>query len=260
MRSLSRVVKQGLKQGEALPTAYKKLEDAGIYFRKSDLHMIAGKPGQGKTFLALNLAFKTEVPTLYFSNDSNEVTVASRTISYFTGTPTREVESRLDDEKEKASELLARRVPHIRWCFDSAPTLKDLEEELEAFRELYGAYPACTIVDILMLVNYAEDSEHATASRVMAFLKHLARSCGTAMVVVHHCSEADAQGRSMAVCPPLSAVQQKVNQFPALVLTVANEAEKFFIAPVKSRGSLSEPSGRTALAFQWEPTIARISE
>src|SRR5882762_2807203 len=128
MRSLSRVVKQGLKAGEALPSAYKKLEEAGILIRKSDLHMIAGKPNQGKTMLALNLAIKTEVPTLYFSNDSNEVTVASRVIAHFTGTNTRDVEGRLEDEKDKASELLARRVPHIQWCFESAPTLEDISD------------------------------------------------------------------------------------------------------------------------------------
>lgn len=259
MRSLSRVVKQGLKAGEALPTAYKKMEEAGIFFRKSDLHMIAGRPGAGKTFLALNLAIKAGVPTLYLSNDSNEVTVATRVISYFTGTPTRDVEATLEDQKEKAAELLARRVPHIRWSFEDSPSLEDLSEEMEAFRELYGEYPALTIVDILMLVNYAEDSEHASASRVMGFLKHLARDCGTAVVVVHHCSEAAYTERN-AVCPPMSAVQQKVNQFPALVLTVSNEHTSFFVAPVKSRGSLSDPSGRTALTFNWEPQVARISE
>ncbi len=254
------MVKQGLKQGEALPSAFKLFEAAGIVFRKSDLHMIAGHPGQGKTILALNLAIKMEVPTLYFSNDSNEMTVASRVIAYFTQTLTKEVEAKLEENSHKASELLARRVPHIRWSFEDSPSLEDLSEEMEAFRELYGQYPALVFVDILMLVNYAEDSEHGSASRIMAFLKHLARDCGSAVVVVHHCSEGEPQTRNSPVCPPLRSVMQKVNQFPALVLTVASDDTHFYVAPVKSRHSASEPTGKTALTLAWEPQYARITE
>lgn len=147
----------------------------------------------------------------------------------------------------------------VRFNFNAAPTLKDIEEELLAYEELYGTPPDYTFVDVLMQVNYAEDSEHASHARIMAYLKYLARSRRTAVVVVHHASEGKPEGRH-PICPPLSAALQKVNQLPALILSVAHDQSNFYIAPVKNRGGADDRTGWTYLTFKWQPEYGRVAE
>lgn len=195
--------------------------------------------------LTLNLASKWQVPTLYFSNDSDEMTVASRLISRQTESRTSdEVAQVIDNHRGWASNALESNE-HIRWCFDPSPTLEDIETEVDAFEELYGSFPQLIVVDVLMQVNYAEDSEHASQGRVIQYLNSLARRTKAAVIVVHHTTE----GVEGTPCQPRSAILNKISQLPAVILTVASHGETFYFAPVKNRDGRDDASGGTVFAM-----------
>src|SRR3954464_43618 len=136
--------------GDPLPTVYKSFEDYNIIFRRGQLVLIAAGPGTGKSALALSQAVKSRVSTLYMSADSDAFTQVSRSFSIHTGLTMAETEKYargeqvLDSTLEKAKGLNA--LP-IRFNFLAAPTLGNIERSMEAFDELYGEYPALTVVD-----------------------------------------------------------------------------------------------------------------
>lgn len=255
MLSLARAVRRGLQSGEPLPDAYPILAAAKVRFRRGGLHLLAGQPGAMKTLFALNLAQGTKVPTLYFSNDSDELTVSARVLARQTQTDVSEIEKRIGSDPSWASKNLST-VEHIRWSFHSSPNLADIEEEMHAFEEMYGEYPALVVVDILLKVDYAEDSEHASLSRIMSYLDFLARDSGACFIVVHHTTEAE-RGNP---CQSRAAVLQKVNQLPVLILTVAHKNGRFYVAPVKNRYGPDDHTGNTALEFYVDASRSTIRE
>jgi hypothetical protein len=215
MLSLAKTLRQEGNRGEALPDLFKSFTVNGVRFRRGGLHLIAGQPGSYKTQLALALADAWKLPTLYFSNDSDETKWAS---------------SQLTD------------LDHIKWNFSPNPTLPEVEEELQAFNEVFGTPPVLVVVDVLMKMNYVEDSEHTTAIRITDYLAGIARDYSACVLLVHHASE----GVPGNPVPPRSAVLQKVSQFPSLILNVAPMpwTGDLAICAVKNRHGKQDPSGK----------------
>ena len=71
--------------------------------------------------------------------------------------------------------------------------------------------------------------------------KYLCRTTGAAFLVLHHCSESD----SKPGFPPSSkSVQQKINELPEAVVTVAynGDQHQFGFAVTKNRHGRADPS------------------
>lgn len=253
--TLSRMVRRDIRTGDPLPDVYPSLRQAGIRLRRSNLHLIAGQTGSMKTMFAMDLIEKLKVPTLYFSNDSDEMTVASRALAKRVQRPFETVSSEMRSNREWAGFQLES-LFHVRWCFDPSPSLDDIDLEMEAFNELYGEYPHLVVIDILDNVSYYEDTDHGAAARKLQFFHASARSSGAAFLVLHHCTEA-VDGHP---CPPRSAILQKQNKLPVLELTVATHDKSFFISPVKNRHGRSDPSGRTFVRLNVNPETCTFWE
>lgn len=90
-------------------------------------------------------------------------------------------------------------------------------------------------------------------------IKWLSRETDAAVLVLHHTSEAyDLYGDS---CPPRKALQGKVAQTPALVLTVANhDSGLMYVCPVKNRYGESDPSGSDCTWLVYHPKTMQISD
>lgn len=221
--------------------------------------MIAGPPGSMKTVLALNLVKQMgqSVPTLYHSSDSDDFTMASRTLSMLTGTPTDETELWVMGQKQLAYEVL-KDMDHIRWSFKSSPTLDHMWREAEAFRELNGEYPHHTVIDIMMDVDY-EGAGEQNYWALMAELKDMAREQETAITVVHHTSE----GAKAGSPPPRSAIMGKANQLPTLILTLWGDAHAgtLDVATVKNRFGPQDPMGKKGvITMGAQPAICLVEE
>jgi predicted ATP-dependent serine protease len=218
--------------------------------------MIAAPPGVGKSTFALALAVNAKVPTLYFSADTLAHTMSLRLLAMLTNKPTSEIEPLMEDDKDWASEILAR-ADHIMWEFDSAPSLKDIEDAVKASRERRGDDVQLIVLDNAVDVTMESGGDEYGALRtLMRELKWWARETGAAFVVCHHTSEA-AQGNP---CPPRSALHGKIAQTPSLILTLHSQVGLMAVCAVKNRYGPADASGATPIWLNYEPANMTITD
>ena len=256
MKTLHRNVGRQDIGGEPLPPVFKTFKDNSVQFRRGELSMIAGIPGAGKSTLALAVALRANVPTLYVCADTNAHTMAMRLYSMITGVSQKDAERVLDDTPMAAKEKLAG-TNHIFWCFDSSPTLEDVQEEVQAFEEMHGEPPALIVIDNLVDMTGGGGEQYAAMQETLQAFKMFARENNSAVVVLHHTKESY-EGNP---CQPMSAVQGMVNQTPALILTVGQTAGNMFgVAAVKNRYGKADRSGGSPVWLEFRPEFMYISD
>ena len=227
-----------------------------IQIRRGEVSLIAGQPAAGKSTLALALAVRAQVPTLYFSADTHAHTMALRLISMLTETEQSVVEPAMISNPEWASEVLARSA-FIRWSFESAPSIETIEMELNAALEL-GRAPELVVIDNLTDC-LVEGDEFGGMRALMKDLKWVSREYDTALLVLHHMSEGVHVEHGCA--PPRFAIQGKVAQSPALALSIVQDEAGFLgVCPVKNRYGPSSPSGKDVTWLRYEPAAMQVHE
>jgi len=248
MRTLTRSVGRADIGGEPLPSVFKALDNNKIIFRRAEVSMLAGTPGVGKSTLALALALKMRVPTLYISADTNAHTMAMRLASMISGKNQTDVEYMLKNDIGWTKATLAK-GSHVVWSFESSPSLQDIDEEVQAFEELWGCPPVAIFVDNLMDIATDGGEEFASMRAIMKELKFLARDTNAAIIVLHHTSEA-VQGNP---CQPRSALQGKVAQLPALICTLGVVGTSMALAPVKNRYGRADANANLNVWLAFNP-------
>jgi hypothetical protein len=216
--------------------------------------MLAAQPATGKSAFALNYAVATGVPTLYISVDSGAHTQVLRLLAMLTGQPQDSIEPVMADNTLWVEQTISQ-AGHIRWCFDSSPTLDTIEDEIDAFITLYGEPPHLLIIDNVTDIDASASDEWATLRALMRVLKDWARTMDMCVLALHHTSEAkEAAGNP---CPPRSAIQGKVSQIPAMILTLYGEEGQLLVAPVKNRHGKADHTGSTyaALGFYGDTMV-----
>lgn len=228
--------------GEALPMPFTNLSDLGARIHRREVSMIAGAPGAGKSTLALALAAKTGVRTLYLCADTSEHTMRLRLGAMLTGLPQTSVEKRMVDLDWQRG--IFEEASHIVWTFDGSPTIESITDDLRAYTELWGSPPELLVVDNLIDISDGGDNEWTALRSTMKALKTLAHQSTAAVLVLHHTSEA----AQFTVAPPRAAIQGKVAQLPALIMTVNSvpETETLTVAVVKNRHGQAQANGSYA--------------
>ena len=248
MKTLVRSVGRADIGGEPLPSVFKAFDSNKIIFRRAEVSMLAGTPGVGKSTLALALALKMKVPTLYISADTNAHTMAMRLASMISGKNQSDVEQLLRNDLGWTKATLAK-GSHIVWSFESSPSLQDIDEEVQAFEELWGCPPVVIFVDNLMDIATDGGEEFASMRAIMKELKFLARHTNAGVIVLHHTSEA-VEGRP---CQPRSALQGKVAQLPALIATLGVVGTSMAVAPVKNRYGRADANANINVWLAFNP-------
>ena len=257
MRTLDRAVRNLDKGGMAIPMPFKTWTDAGISIRRGEVSMVGGPPGAGKSTVALAIAMKAQVPTLYASMDSHEATMSIRALAMATGLNQSQVEANLDEYPDESAQLLRQHTGHIKWMFDASPTLRDLEDEISVYRELMGSDPQLVVVDNAVDVTHDSGDEFSSLRSLMREVKWWARDTGSAFLILHHTSEAYAGNP----CPPRSAVHGKINQVPSLIVTLSSDQYGFMAAaPVKNRYGKADPSGSSAVWLEYHPESMTLKD
>ena len=197
--------------------------------------MVAAAPNAGKSMFALIYAMKAEVPTLFFSADTDTTTVMMRAASAASGHSQVSVETNLSNNKNYYDKHFDK-LKHIKWVFDSSPSLDDIELEVRAYVELYGVPPELIVIDNLMNVAAETDNEWAGLRAIMMELHDMARKTEACVLVLHHVSEQSEYG-SPSKPPARRSIHGKVSQLPALILTLGYDPAQasLFVAPVKNR-------------------------
>jgi len=112
-----------------LPDVWKDLLSKQIRFRRGQVCMVAAAPNAGKSMFALIYAIKADVPTLFFSADTDIATVMMRTAAHISGHNQTLVEENLNKNPTYYDSKFDR-VKNIQWVFDSSPSLDDIEMEV----------------------------------------------------------------------------------------------------------------------------------
>lgn len=219
--------------------------------RRSEVSMIAGQPGAGKSLLALWLSVGWAelfgLRGLYFSADSAELGQASRALAMsMMNLTVTEAEQMLEAEDPWAVESMAK-INNLMWSFEDDLSYDNINDEVQAFRELWGTDPDFIVIDNLTDVEGQAEDEWATQRRALKALVQLARVTDTALVVLHHTSEDDRMKEDP--CPPRKAIQGKCSQKPALILTVSDRGPRRPVACVKDRYGKSDKTGTDARWF-----------
>jgi hypothetical protein len=234
--------------GEPLPSVFNAFDSNKIILRRAEVSMFAGTPGVGKSTLALALALKMKVPTLYISADTNAHTMAMRLASMISGKNQTDVEQLMNTDQGWTRATLAK-GSHIVWSFESSPSLQDIDEEVLAFEEQWGCPPVAIFVDNLMDIATDGGEEFASMRAIMKELKYLARATNAAVIILHHTSEA-VMGNP---CQPRSALQGKVAQLPALICTLGVIGTSMAIAPVKNRYGRADANANLVCWLSFNP-------
>ena len=232
---------------------WSSLASQQVAFRTGEVSMVAGPPGAGKSTFALAIAVNANVPTLYISADTHSHTMSLRLLAMLTKLPQGEVEPMMDNDREWAAQML-KPADHIMWEFDSAPTLKDIEDAILAARERLGEDVRLIVLDNAVDVTLDGQDEWGGLRHLMRELKWWARETGAAVVVCHHTSE----GVTGNPCPPRSSLHGKVAQTPSLILTVHSQAGLLAVCPVKNRYGPADATGGTPIWLSYEPASMQV--
>jgi len=224
-----------LTKATPLPDVWKGLASKQIKFRRGQVCMVAAAPNAGKSMFALIYAVKAKVPTLFFSADTDTTTVMLRAAAHASGHNQVNVEQNLSTDSHFYDGAFDK-LKHIKWVFDSSPSLDDIELEIKAYVELYGQAPELIIIDNLMNVAAETDNEWAGLRAIMMELHDMARKTEACVLILHHVSEQSEYG-SPTEPPSRRAIHGKVSQLPALILTLGYNPTvgELKVAAVKNR-------------------------
>jgi predicted ATP-dependent serine protease len=125
---------------------------------------------------------------------------------------------------------------------------------------MWGRSPTLIVVDNLMDIAIDGHEEFAGMRQVMKELKFLARDTNAAVLVLHHTQE----GAAGYPCQPRSALQGKVAQIPAMVLTVGQMMQGqdayLCVAPVKNRYGKADHTGATYISLSFDPASMYLED
>lgn len=228
----------------------------GFVPRRGQFLVIAGQPGAGKSAFALWWVVKMNLRTLYFSADMDAFTAITRLSACITG---KRVEDIGEAVEFGATGFFEDEIEHcnVQFCFDSGPTLEDVADEIDAYVELWDAFPELIVIDNAMNVEAELGEEHAGLRLVFKEVHRMARETGAAVYMLHHTREEGSPFKPQ----PRSAIQGKVAQLPERILTVAfnpNEST-FMFAPVKNRSGKQDATGETFFRLTAEPERASFT-
>lgn len=253
------------ESGKELPRidAFEPLYNIGCRPRHGEVVMIAGRSGTQKSGLALFWAAQMNLPTLYFSADMSAFTASSRLTSMMTGDTTTMVEAGMAAGGRYREEYLAALAHlNITFSFGSPITWKAVDEELEAYVELWDAYPAVMVFDNLMDFDSAE-SDYTEQMAVMSGLTELSRATGATVIVLHHASDKSWEAKSDPWAPPSrDQVKGGLSEKPELSLSVALDptSMEFRIAVIKQRMGACDPTAKRYATLRCQPEYTRFTK
>jgi replicative DNA helicase len=253
------------ESGKELPRvpAFEALYALGCRPRHGEVIMVAGRSGTQKSGFALYWAAQMDLPSIYFSADMSPFTASSRLASMATGDTTEMVEAGMAAGGRHRQEYLSALAgSHITLAYDSPINWQAVDEQLEAFVELWDAFPQLFVFDNLMDFEGAE-SDYTEQMAVMSSLTELARATGATVIVLHHASDKSWEAKSDPWAPPSrDQVKGGLSEKPELSLSVALDpaSHVYRVAVIKQRMGPSDPTAKRCAVLRCHPEVTRFSK
>lgn len=243
MYRLSRLVKRGAVGEEPLPPPFTSWASEGIRIRRASVHLFSGQSGSFKTTVLLNALINMKVPTLAFSTDSDDTTVASRMLGITTRQATAETEKWLSPSSPRLGEAVRLLEPFdfIRWDFTPSPTMDDIWNSTYAYATAEGVWPEQILIDIASDVGHDTGDEWGSLRDLMRQAKVLARETKAAVLLVHHCGDGFNPTPDKPV-PSKRDVMGKISALPVLMVNFGVYDGDLFYACVKNRHAKADPT------------------
>jgi RecA-family ATPase len=259
MQTVRQSVRAASKRPDSLPQPYRSLSALGIHFYRREISLFAASPGTGKSALAINLAIKMKVPTLYLSLDTSAQDMSTRLAAVTSGRSMGYIAKAMDKEEVEATLDVAE---HVTFCFDSSMGSRDVSDELLAYVTVHGAFPQLLVVDNLNSLELDSDSEYSGENEMMKQLNTVARRGDMHVMVLHH-----VQGQYDGTTRPLTlgSIVNKVTKLPSLVLTLRGDknfsgTEQMLVCPVKNRHGEADVTGVTGAWLETRLAASAVME
>lgn len=229
--------------GQQLPTSfYPSLEKEGVRFWRSQLALVVGPGGSGKSVLIANLVVRWKRPTLAFLLDQDQATAASRFAATELDEPFLELKKDLD------SELVLTALEDLGFVQTDfrAESLEDVNRQLDAYIERYGVPPEVVVIDNLGNMTSGLDDEWGALKALTLELDIMARKYEALFICAHHTTD-------VATTEPLprDKILGKITQYPRLVISVAFNSFTcdYKLAAVKNSSGPQDPTAGNPLTF-----------
>ncbi|WP_348983514.1 AAA family ATPase [Streptomyces sp. Root63] len=223
--------------------------------------MVAGRSGTQKSGFCLFWVAQMNLPTLYFSADMSAFTASSRLASMATRDTAEMVEAGMaEGGKYRQAYIDALASSNITFSFGSPITWKQIDEEIEAYVELWDAYPQVVCFDNLMDFEGAE-SDYTEQMAVMQGATELARDTGATVILLHHASDKAWEAKSSPWNPPSrDQIKGGLSEKPELSLSVALDPTSmaYHVACVKQRMGPCDPTAQRYTTMICEPEFTRF--
>lgn len=228
--------------GMPLPAVFERLTLAGVDFRSNQISLIASAPGIGKSILALTFAVRAEVPTIYFTADSDATTQYARAASMLTGDPLSVVNEALKRKNVAKYDIALNRARHVRFVLDSAPSLDEVNAHVMSYGWAFGQWPRLIIIDNVSNI-FSESEGYQGLEDVMSWLHQLAGKTGAHIMGLHHVTGEHESGDTIV---DLKGLRGKISKLPTLILTlnrVKGVDGQLNISIVKNRSGVAAANG-----------------
>lgn len=236
-----------------LPSPYRFMDRRGWKLRLGSLVIVASAPKTGKTAVALDICRRLHLRTLIISADTDENTMAQRLASQVTG------RTMVDLEDDWDAVVEAVRDQDWLWFGtpNGAPTLEDIDEEVRAFAEAWGAPPEVIVIDNLINVQADDGDEFRGLRQITAALHQLARASGALVLALHHVTGEWEDGTAP---PPRRALHGKISKLPEQVFTLGGSPGGLGVACVANRFGPSDPLAEEPEFLYTDWSVMRVSE
>lgn len=256
MQTLALAMKASPDEGEALPSPFKRVTALGAVHRRGQVSLVAAGSGGGKSAYATHLAVHGKhnwgdpIPTLYFSADSDKVTLGTRVACSLVNRPLGEVEEKLRNGDRELWQKVSE-VDHIWWNWHAQPSCHDIQQEMEAYAYVNGEWPHLVVIDNLINVDAEGEAGHVQKDGVVHWLQQLANLTNAHVLILHHVTGNYEDGNQPI---PKSALLDKVAKRPRLVLTLWKPGENLLgVSVVKNSTGRASSDGSYGTTLGWMP-------
>lgn len=224
MQTLMRAAVASPDSGNPLPSPFPVLEQYGIFHRRGQLSIVAAASGVGKsqyaTFTAAHA--RPAIPTLYFSCDTDVLTMSTRVGAAVLEDKVSNVEAQLRSRSAEVQQRIDMSTNHIWFSWDSQPNTEDIWNETCAYSLVTGAWPHLIVIDNLINVDAEGSAGHEQKDGVLAWLQRLGVRTNAHVMVLQHVVKEFENGYTPI---PKSGLLDSVAKRPRLVLTLYKRNE-----------------------------------